>query len=117
MTLQNDDAAIAALPTTTAPRISLAMMESKIRERHDVNAASALGLDEGPLTVLSVCFLVMDNGWTVVGKSAPASVANFNADLGKRLAYEDCIRQLWPLFGFLLRDSLARGDGVMDSPA
>jgi hypothetical protein len=52
----------------------------------------------------------MRNGFTVIGKSAPASAANFNAELGKKLAYEDAIRQLWPLMGFSLRDRLHRGE-------
>ena len=49
----------------------------------------------------------MRNGFTIIGKSAPASPANFNAEFGQKLAYEDCIRQLWPLMGFSLRDRLA----------
>jgi hypothetical protein len=53
--------------------------------------------------------LVLKNGFTVIGKSAPASAANFNAELGKKLAYEDAIRQVWPLMGFSLRDRLAAG--------
>jgi len=43
-----------------------------------------------------------------VGKSAPASADNFNADLGRKLAYEDAIRQLWPLMGFALRERLSQ---------
>jgi hypothetical protein len=58
-----------------------------------------------PLELLSICILVMKNGFTVIGKSAPASPENFNAEFGKKLAYEDCIRQLWPLMGFALRDA------------
>ncbi len=72
------------------------------------DAVKALNLPEAPeLSLLSVCLLVMDNGFTVIGKSAPASPANFNADLGRKLAYEDAVRQLWPLMGFALREKLA----------
>lgn len=59
------------------------------------------------LKILSICIVVMSNGFTVVGKSAPASPENFNAEFGRELAYKDCIRQLWPLMGFALRDRLA----------
>jgi hypothetical protein len=45
----------------------------------------------------------------VIGKSVPASPDNFNPDLGRKLAYEDCIRQLWPLMGFALKERLAAG--------
>ncbi len=59
------------------------------------------------LAVLTVCLVVMKNGFTVIGKAAPASPENFNVDLGRKYAYEDGVRQLWPLMGFALRDQLA----------
>jgi hypothetical protein len=100
-----------------APRVTLADIEGAIAERHDTTAARAVWRQGGfeprplpdghPLNVLSICILVMRNGFTVIGKSAPASPENFNAEFGKKLAYEDCIRQLWPLMGFALRDRLA----------
>jgi hypothetical protein len=94
-----------------APRVTLADIEGAIAERHDVNAGGFLLQVSGrghPLDVLSICILVMRNGFTIIGKSAPASPANFNAELGKKLAYEDCVRQLWPLMGFALRDRLSQ---------
>ena len=60
------------------------------------------------LEILSLCVLVVKNGFTVIGKSAPASADNFNADLGRKLAYEDAIRQLWPFMGFALRERLSQ---------
>lgn len=62
----------------------------------------------GPLSLLTLCVVVMTNGFTIVGKSAPASPENFDAELGKKLAYEDAVRQIWPLMGFALRDRLHR---------
>jgi hypothetical protein len=53
--------------------------------------------------VLTVCLLVLRNGFTVIGKAAPASEANFNRDLGQKFAYEDAVRQVWPLMGYALR--------------
>jgi hypothetical protein len=41
-----------------------------------------------------------------VGKSAPANAENFDAEVGKQLAYEDAIRQLWPLLGYALKQKL-----------
>lgn len=107
MSLQSADAEVAAI--TTAPRVSLADMESKIACRYDFTGDK--GMPGGvpmhdSLKVLSICILVMQNGFTIIGKSAPASAANFNADLGKKLAYEDAIRQLWPLEGYQLRTLL-----------
>ena len=93
-----------------APRVSLADIEAAIERRFHITGEEALGMvvkRDSPLAVLSICILVMRNGFTVIGKSAPASAANFNRELGQKLAYEDAVRQLWPLMGFALRDRLA----------
>lgn len=115
MSMQEADRASAAV--ATEPRVALADIEAAISERYDFvasDAVQALGFPTSantphPLSVLSVCILVMRNGFTVIGKSAPASPANFNADLGRKFAYDDAIRQLWPLMGFALREKLAAG--------
>lgn len=108
MTLQATEAECAA--NAVAPRVALADIEAAIAARYDLTADKALG-DDVPkmdsLKLLSICILVMSNGFTIIGKSAPASAANFNAELGRKLAYEDAIRQLWPLMGYALRDKLA----------
>ncbi len=112
MSLQDTEAECAA--NAVAPRVSLHSMETKIARRYDfimLDALSALqmpvGLPDDPLGLLSVCVITMNNGFTLVGKSAPASAANFNAELGRKLAYEDAIRQLWPLEGYALREKLS----------
>lgn len=105
--LQVTDAQSAAV--AVAPRVQLKDIEAAIAARYDLNAADMVGSCPvvPPLTLLSVCVLVMQNGFTVIGKSAPASPENYNAELGRKFAYEDAIRQLWPLMGFALRDRLA----------
>jgi Phage protein (N4 Gp49/phage Sf6 gene 66) family len=92
-----------------APRVSLASMEAKIAHKYEFTADKIVDETDYPpvLRILSVCVLVMRNGFTVIGKAAPASADNFNRDLGKKLAYEDAIRQLWPLEGYALREKLA----------
>jgi hypothetical protein len=104
--ITDQDAAAVAV----APRVALADIEDAIACRYDTTAAKALGSDvpgHRSLDLLSICILVMRNGFVVIGKSAPASAANFNADLGCKFAYEDAVRQLWPLMGYALRDRLA----------
>lgn len=95
-----------------APRVSLADIEGAIAARYDFTADKAIVAQNMPavpaLALLSVCILVMRNGFTIIGKSAPASPENFNADLGRKFAYEDAVRQLWPLEGYCLRDRLSR---------
>jgi hypothetical protein len=97
----------------THPRVSLADMEGKIAKAHYITAGSALDALGHPLTTdspfltLTICLLEMQNGFTIIGKSAPASPENFDLDKGKRFAYEDAIKQLWPLEGYALRERLA----------
>lgn len=108
VSLQEGDAAAEAV--AKAPRVRLADIEGAIAARYDFTADKAIGSDAPkvePLRLLSICILVMRNGFTVIGKSAPASPENFDADLGRKFAYEDAVRQLWPLMGFALRERLS----------
>lgn len=117
MSLQQSDQEAGAV--AKAPRVSLADTEAAITYRFDLNASEAVGAGPGhqvnkdgsssmdALKLLSICILVMKNGFTIIGKSAPASAENFNAELGKKFAFEDAQRQLWPLMGFALRDKLS----------
>jgi hypothetical protein len=57
---------------------------------------------------LTICVITMQNGFMVHGVSAPASLGNYDAEVGKRYAYENAFRQLWQLEGYLLRDALHR---------
>ncbi len=85
----------------TAPRVSLESMEAKIV---DTAYWQPLG------TTLTVCVMQMQNGFYVVGESASASPENFDAELGKKFAYENAIRKLWQLEGYALRDRLAAAE-------
>ena len=94
----------------TAPRVSLSDIKKKIAGEYYYNAGSlarSFGHPDHPsLSVLTICLVVLDNGFTIIGKSAPASSDNFDEALGQKLAYEDAIRQIWPLMGCALREYL-----------
>ncbi len=93
--LKLTDAQSAAV--ATAPRVTLESMEAKI-------AKEEYTVIDG---VLTLCVIKMANGFYVVGESAPASPANFNADLGRKFARENAIRKLWGFEGYALREKLA----------
>lgn len=59
-----------------------------------------------PGTTVTVCCLQLANGYTVVGESACASPENFNAELGRKIAYENARNKIWALEGYRLRQSL-----------
>jgi len=100
-----------AAAVATKPRVSLESMKAKVRVHFTFTADKAVGEDVAALapelSILTICIVVMENGYTVIGKSAPASPENFNAELGAKFAYEDAIRQLWPLEGYALREKLS----------
>lgn len=95
-----------------APRVALSDIMYAIKDVYYVNAGQAVKsnwdtkADTSELDLMTLCFIVMKNGFVVVGKSAPASAANFDMVKGRDFAYEDAVRQIWPLMGFALRERL-----------
>ena len=71
----------------------------------------------GSLRTLTICVVVLRNGFTVIGKSAPADETNFNPDLGRKFAREDAIRQCWPLMGYALKEWIAQSRAAADTLA
>src|SRR5687767_4493504 len=82
----------------TAPRVPLSQLHAKVKHVEFVRPAFA--------PHLTVAMVELVNGFILVGKSAPASPENFNADKGQTFAVEDALRQLWALEGYLLREKL-----------
>lgn len=60
-----------------------------------------------PGTVLTVCCLVLKNGFCVTGTSAPASTSNFDESIGRKIAFDAARSKIWQLEGYLLRSQLA----------
>lgn len=61
------------------------------------------------LGLLTLCVLVLRNGFTVTGESACASPENFNAEIGRKIARADAFKKIWPLMGYALREQMAHG--------
>ena len=57
-------------------------------------------------TTCTMCSLVLKNGYVVIGKSAAASMENFDEELGKKIAYDDAREQIWALEGYALKQKL-----------
>ena len=55
---------------------------------------------------MTIALVILENGFAFVGKSAPADPENFNRELGNKFAYEDAVRQIWPMEAYLLREKL-----------
>ena len=81
----------------TAPAVTLELVRSKVKEARYHHF-------EG--TTVTLCLLILENGFTVVGESACASAANFVPEMGRDLAYKDAFEKIWKLEGYLLRERL-----------
>lgn len=95
----------------THPRVTLDDIHAAIAGENYFtagDAARALGQPASPaLDLLTLCILTTKSGFTVIGKSAPASPENFDPAKGQTFAREDAVRQLWPLMGFAMRQRLS----------
>lgn len=63
--------------------------------------------DAESLQCLTICVLVLKNGFTVVGKSACASPSNYDQDIGQKIARDNAREQIWALEGYVLKNRLA----------
>lgn len=82
----------------TAPRVTREHIESRI---------GSIDYHVFPGTTITVCCIILDNGYAVTGQSAAASRANFDQELGEKIAYADAFRKIWALEGYLLRERLS----------
>ncbi len=57
---------------------------------------------------LTICVLVLKNGFTVTGESACVSSENFDKLVGQKIAYEKAREKIWMLEGYLLKEYLYR---------
>ena len=71
------------------------------REKPQMDDADLASLD-----LLTFCVLVLRNGFTVTGESACASPENFDAEIGRKIARQNAVNNIWPLMGYELRTKL-----------
>jgi hypothetical protein len=97
-------------PTLTMTGVQLlpvqpTAMEAEIKDEYFRNLGSALKTPDGPAANVTLCVLILRNGFVIIGKSACVDRANFNEELGKRLAREDAIKQITPYLGWRQADA------------
>lgn len=114
--------------SATGERVTLANIDAAIASEHYFTAAEGelghrftnnedvFGVPND-LELLMFCVLVLWNGFTVVGQSACADPANFNEDIGRRIAKQDAVNKIWPLMGFALKSKMANEQLMVDGKA
>jgi hypothetical protein len=96
----------------TAPRVTPADIEANIAHEYYFTALEGcsgrpIHIDAmQPLGLLTICVLVLRNGFTVTGESACASPENFDAEVGRKVARDNAVNKVWPLMGYQLKQSL-----------
>lgn len=55
---------------------------------------------------LTVCVLTLQNGFLVTGESSCVSEANFDFELGQKIARQNAVEKIWMLEGYALRTRL-----------
>jgi len=96
-----DEAAIEAeiqAKGLNAPRLTPALIDAQI-----VGEAYYVF----PGTTLTICALTLRNGFQVTGESAAASPANFDKEIGQKIARDNARNKIWALEGYALRTKLA----------
>ena len=97
-----------------APRLTPDHIDSKIKAVEYILPRDVCKRDNGvevfdaplPLQTLTFCILTLENGFTVTGESACASPENYNAEIGKEIAYTNAREKIWMLEGYLLKEKL-----------
>jgi len=68
-----------------------------------IKGETYLVLPDGKSTL---CILDLQNGFTIKGLSACVDAAEFDLNMGRKIAFEDAIRQIWALEGYLLAERM-----------
>ena len=64
---------------------------------------------------VTICIVVLDNGYALQGMSAPADPENFNEEKGREFAFEDAMRKMWPLEAYVMREMMSGNAEVRDA--
>lgn len=103
--------------SATKPRVTAEGLEANIKHEYYFNGKQAIeaagygGVPED-VGVMTFCVLVLQNGFTVTGQSACADPANFNKDIGERLALSDAKNKIWAFMGYELKTEVMKAGGT-----
>ena len=94
-----------------APRLTPEKIDAVVAQQYWGRAADLFkgtpAESDPSMQSLTLCVLVLKNGFTVVGKSTCASPENYDAEIGAKIAAENARRQVWALEGYALREKLS----------
>lgn len=95
-------------------KVTTDLIESKIVGKYYFNLGEAVkstvkdvsSSDLARMSVVTTCVLVLDNGFTITGKSTCVDPAIYDEALGQKYAYEDAVDKVWELEGYVLANQM-----------
>jgi len=91
----NDEELDKAIADRPYPKVTKEGIESRIKSVDYIVL---------PNSTVTICNMVLENGYSVRGESACVDPRNFNMEIGRQLAYRDAFSKIWPLEGYLLAE-------------
>lgn len=61
-----------------------------------------------PVGTLTICVITTKDGFTFTGESASVDPANFNQEIGEKIAYDNAFKKMWLPYGFWLHKTLGK---------
>lgn len=111
MTDLNTEEIAAKAATNQSTRVTLADIEANIEHERYANIADQFPnlspKEDAALGTITQCYVVLKNGFVVIGTSACADPANYDYEAGCKIAKADAVRQIWPYMGYAKRSELA----------
>ena len=90
-------------------------IQGYVSEEHFMNVGEALGMPEDhPSRVMTLCVVVLKNGFTLTGESGCADPRKYDRAIGEKIAKENALNKAWPLMGYVLRSQLAGMSGLIE---
>ncbi len=94
-------------------------IEAKIKSVIYLNVGDGVEATDGGTTnqdvldnlkLVTLCIIILENGFKVEGVSACVDPANYNEDIGRSCAYENAFNKIWEVEGYLLRQAMWEKD-------
>lgn len=94
--------------------VSKASIEAKIRGAYFINAGAAVqASDQGynerdleELKLVTICIIILENGFKVEGTSACVDPSRYNEAIGRKEAYDNAFEKIWEKEGYLLKQKM-----------
>ena len=96
------------------PTVTKASIEAKIRGVYFINAGAAVkSSDRGyterdleELNLVTICIIILENGFKVEGTSACVDPKIYNEAIGQQEAYNAAFEKIWEKEGYLLKQKM-----------